>query len=65
MSSRILIHNDANIYVIIRLNIVFVAFSNELVNSDICPTTDLWSYIIIALQDTQHSHQIPLAMPKF
>ena len=30
-----------------------------------CPTTNLWSYVIIALQDTQHSHHIPLAMPTF
>ena len=35
---------------------MFVAFSNELVNSDICPTTHIWSYVTIALQDTQQSY---------
>ena len=33
--------NDASIYVIIHFNIIFVAFSDELVNSDICPMTQL------------------------
>ena len=51
VSSRILIQNNASIYVIVRLNIIFVAFSNELINSDICPTTNLWSFVIIAVQD--------------
>ena len=45
VSSRI--SNYASIYVIIRFNIVFVAFSDELVDSDICPTTHLWWYFIL------------------
>ena len=59
VSLRILIYC---IYVIIRLNIIFVGFSNELVNSDIRPMKNLWSYVIITLQDTQYSHHIPFVI---
>ena len=62
VSSRIVIHTDACIYVIIRLKIICVGFSNELVNCEIYPTTNLWSYVIIALQDTQYSHHIPFVI---
>ena len=58
---------DVSIYTLCHHSFKYycIAFINELVNSDICPTTNLWSYVIIALQDTQHSNHIPLAMPTF
>ncbi len=36
------LNNNASIDVIIRFYIIGVPFSNELVNSDICPTTHGW-----------------------
>ena len=41
VSSRILIHSA------IMLALMFVPFSYEPVNSDICPTTHLWWYVIL------------------
>ena len=38
--------NDASIDVMIRFYIILVAFSIELCNSDICPMTHLWWYVI-------------------
>ncbi len=39
--------NNASIDVIIRFYIIVVPFSNEPVNSDICPMTHLWWNVII------------------